>query len=214
MSIFTRIIIVLFSNYASTFFSIFMPLLVLTIAILSRQLYWWIHFILFSPIYINIIMTIASAGCICYIYFPYYKFRFDQLNKEIISNIPNGKWQIIFPSKEKWFLELINKHNSLSLEIHRFNLQFRRSAAMIWICFAFIKITTLYLTIYLKHTLTRILALNAFIIFFFFGFALTNIFSLQINSAKNSYKIIHSIACKYKMRFGLRLKVNDDVGSS
>lgn len=48
-----------------------------------------------------------------------------------------------------------------------------------------------YLTIYMKHTLSKIVAVNGFIFYFFFGFGFSILFSMQINSAKKSYKIIH-----------------------
>ena len=208
LAIWSRIIIIVFLNYTLPFFSILLPSLILLIAILSQYLYWWIHFILFTPIYVNMIMTILGAGCVCFIYFPYYKMRFDQLTIQTKEIIPNGKGKIIFLGKEKQFLQLINEHNSLALEINKFNLQFRKSIATIWICFAFVKIITLYLTIHLNHIFTKILAVNVFIILFFFGFGLTCLFSLQINSAKKNYKVIHSVVCKYKMRLQFRLKVN------
>ena len=48
----------------------------------------------------------------------------------------------------------------------------------------------------------------AFISIFFGGFGISYLLSLQINSAKKSYKNIHSIVCKSKMNLRLKLKVN------
>ena len=204
----TRIIMILFLNYAITFFSILIPVFMLLIAISSKRLYWWIHLILFTPIYVSMLIIMATSGCLCYIYFAYYKLRFDQLNDQIKAIIPNGKWKMIFIGKEKLLLQMIDQHNLLALEINKVNLLLRRSAAMIFVILALCKIVTLYLTIYLKHTLARIIILNGFLFLFIFGFGLTTLFSLQINSAKKSYKIIHSVVCKCKMRIQLRLKVN------
>ena len=120
----------------------------------------------------------------------------------------DGKWKIIFNLKEKLFLQLINEHNLLSLEIYKINLLIRRTAAFLFICFALFKIITIYLSIFMIHTFTRILAINAFILFFIIGFGISTLLSLQINSAKNSYKIIHSVVCNCQIRLQFKLKVN------
>ena len=78
-----------------------------------------------------------------------------------------------------------------------------------FISFALIKITTIYLTIFMKHTFTRILVCNVFIIIFVFGFGSNILFSYQINSAGSNYKIIHSVICNYKMSVRLKLKVKN-----
>ena len=105
-------------------------------------------------------------------------------------------------------IQLINEHNSLSIEMNKLNLHFRRSTAIVFIVTASVKIVTLYLTIYMKHYLVRILAFNAFIWAFIFGFAMSIVFSQQIHLAQNSYKNIHSIVCNYRMRLHLKLQVN------
>ena len=69
----------------------------------------------------------------------------------------------------------------------KFNLHFRRSTAIWFVVLASIKIVTLYLTIYMKHKFIRILAADAFIWEFIFGFAIITVFSRQIYSAQNSY---------------------------
>ena len=208
LAILSRIIITILLNYGATFFIILLPALILMLSILSKKVYILIHFILFTAPYISLIITLSTSGCLIYIYFPYYKMRFDQLNQQIKSIIPNGKRKIILNSKEKLLLQLINEHNLLSLEIHKMNLLIRRTAAFLFICFGLFKVITIYLSIFMIHTFTRILAINAFIIFFILGFGISTLFSLQINSAKNSYKIIHSVVCNCRMRLQLKLKVN------
>lgn len=204
----SRIMIVLALNYGATFFSFIFPLLELFLAISSQRLYCWIHLIMFTLIYINLIVSYATACCTCYIYFIYYKMRFDQLNDQIKAVIPNGKWKVIFRGKEKLLIQLINEHNSLATEIQKVNLLLSRTAAVMFITFALIKITLIYLTFYMKHTLGRLIALNGFLFFFTFGFGMSILFWLQINSTKNSFKIMHSAVCNCKMSIELRLKVN------
>ena len=137
--------------------------------------------------------------------------QFDQLNEEFKANIPKGKgkWRIFLPKlrREKVFLQLINKHNFLALEINKCNLLLRRTTAIFFVVFSLVKITTLYLAIHVKHILTRIIV-NIFSLVFIFGFGLSILFALQIKSSKNSYKIINLLICKYKMKLKFRLKVN------
>ena len=207
MQIWARIIIIIFISCAAKLFSIFLFLLILYFAILSQQLYWWIHFIFICPIYINMLFTLFIAACANYLYFPYFKLRFDQLNNQIKA-IQNTRSKIIFPMREHLFIKLINEHNSLALEVNKFNLLFRKTAAALFVCLSFSKITTIYLSIYMKHTFTRILMISGFSYLFLFGFGITCIYSLQINSSKSSYKMFHSIVCRCKMKLQLRLKVN------
>ena len=153
------------------------------------------------------VYTLFIAGCVNYLYFPYFKLRFDQFNHQI-KQIQNTRSKIIFPMKENLLIKLITEHNSLALEVNKFNLLFRKTGAAMFVCLSFGKITTVYLSIYMKHTFTRILMISAFSYFFLFGFGITCIYSLQINSSKSSYKMFHSIVCRYKMKLQLRLKVN------
>ena len=117
------------------------------------------------------------------------------------------KQKSIFIGKQKIFLELIHEHNSLAIEIQKCNLMLRRTVAIMFIGFSLNKIITLYVAIYLKHTLIRILAVNVFILLFIFGIGISILYSLQIYSSQSSYKIIHSIVCNCKMSIRLRLQV-------
>ena len=207
LQIWARIIIIIFINCASSFFSILLPLLILLFAILSEKLYWWIHFIFICPIYINMLLTLFVAACVNYIYFPYFKLRFDQLNYQIKA-IQNTRPEIIFPIRDKFLIKLINEHNSLALEVNKFNFLFRKTAATMFVCLSFSKITTIYLSIHMKHIFTRILMVIGFSYLFLFGFGITCIYSLQINSSKCSHKMIYSLVCRSKMRLRLRLKVS------
>ena len=206
--ILSRFVILFIFKFGTKFFSFLIPLLCLIITILSQRLCWWIHFIAtfhqFMLIYLLLLQRLLCLGYICLLY---YIFRFNQLNYRIKSIIPNGRCKRIFAKREKSLLQLINEHNWLASEIDKLNLLFRKWAAIMFVSFC-IEQNLVYLTIYMKHTLSKIVAVNGFIFYFFFGFGFSILFSMQINSAKKSYKIIHWIICKYKMRFQLRLKVN------
>lgn len=49
---------------------------------------------------------------------------------------------------------------------YKFNLLFRRSVATLFVILAFLKIMNLYLAIYMKHILLKVLATNTFLIFY------------------------------------------------
>ena len=89
LTILSRITVTILLNYGAPFFATFLPSLLLLITILSKRLYWLIHFIFVEPVYVFVIYTLALSGCICFIYFPYYKMRFDQWNDKIKAIIPN-----------------------------------------------------------------------------------------------------------------------------
>ena len=83
LAIVSRIIIIFALNYAA---SIIISLAILwqtIISIMSCQLYWFIYQIIMIPLNICMVMAYANGGCFVYTYFPYYKFRFDQLNDQI-----------------------------------------------------------------------------------------------------------------------------------
>lgn len=173
----------------------------------NYQFYWMIHSIAIPLPYVFMFIIILSTGCILFIYFFYYKIRFDQLNGRICEIFAKCR---IINKKEKLFLKLIDEHNLLAIEIQKANLFYWKTAATCFLFFSSVKITTVYVTIYSQHTLLKLLAVNSFMLCFIFGFVLSSLFSLQINSAKNNYKIMHSIVCKSKMRLKLKFKVNQN----
>ena len=208
LAIILRMIIIFALNYTGPII-IFLTILCETIiSILSCQLYWFIYEVIMTPIYISIIMAYATGGCFVYTYFPYYKFRFDQLNDQIKAIIPNGKGKFISKKIEKQLINLIHQHNQLAIEVNEMNLMIRRTAAAFFITLSTVKIISLYLIIYENDLLIKIIAINIFIAFFFFGFGMSLAFSLQIKSAQQSYKLIYSIISKHRMRLSFRLKVS------
>ena len=203
-----RFAIVIMFNYGSIVFIILAIVIIIFLCVVSKRLMIWIHFILMSPSYFLTIITLTT-GCFGYTYFSYYKLRYDQLKCQIKSIEQSiRKQKRIFIGRQKIFLELIHEQsNWLAIEIEKCNLLLKRTVAMMFIGFSLNKITNIYMAIYIKHTLIRILAINIFVLLFIFGFGISLLYSLQIHSSKSSYKIIHSIVCNCKMSIRLRLQV-------
>ena len=204
----SRSIQLIMLNYGSPIAFGLISIIIISITLSSGKLIWLIQTIILIPFYINISVTLTGSCCIVYIWFSYYKFRFDQINQRIINLIPNRRWRILIQNDESKLIELMDEHNQLAIEVHKFNLIKRRIAGSMFVCYAFIKIITLYLIIQLKHNLlVRMLMVNIFFMIFNFGFGLSYLYSHQIKSAHQSYELIHSIVCKFKMNFSLRIKV-------
>lgn len=147
--------------------------------------------------------------CTIFVVILYFKLRFDQINQQVKSLILLSKCKVINVRREKVLTYLIHQHNLASIEMSKINKLFRRSAASMFFILSISKIITLFLVINLNHFIAKLMLLLGFIIIFFFGFGISYLFSLQINSAHKSSNLIHSVICKYKMRFGFRLKVKN-----
>ena len=78
---------------------------------------------------------------------------------------------------------------------------------MFFIC-SICKIIFLYLFIQVDQFAIKLMYFNLSIIISLYGFALTYLFSLEIESAHQSHRLIDSVLCKYEMELSLRLKVN------
>ena len=173
------------------------------VAINTKRLLWFLNEI--TIFFINGYIAISTAGITVICGISYYKMRFDQLHHQIKSIIPNGK--IINKKREKSLLNLINQHNKLSIKVNKFNIIFKRTIASCFIHFSLMKIISLYLMFNTENYLNRILAINAFALYFVFGLTITYLLSLQIKSAHQSLDLIHSVVCKYTMRLPFKLKV-------
>ena len=189
LSVLSLLIIICTLNYAGPLVIILSISLQTLFTISLGQLYWYLYQFFITPIYINMIMSYTTGCCLVYIYFPYYKFRFDQLNDQIKSVIPTKIFINLKIGKQ--LINLIRKHNQLALEVNRMNILLGRTAAVFFITLSLIKIISLYLMIHMKHLLLRILVINVFVSFFFFGFGMSLAFSLQIKSAHKSIKLIY-----------------------
>ena len=85
-------------------------------------------------------MTYATGSCFVYTYFPYYKFRFDQLNNQIKAIILSGEGKFISLKIEKQLVSLIDQHNQLAIEVNRLNMMLRRTATAFFITLSLVKI--------------------------------------------------------------------------
>ena len=178
------------------------------IAVFSQKLIW----ILFSLNFIPSIIIGATAFmtwmCIVLLLISYYKLRFDQIHSSIVSIVSNGKWNVINRRREKQLINLIDEHNKLSNEIHRINLMLRKSAAVLLVILSVNRIIAFYLLINFKNNIfLEILLFMTLFLIINFGFGLTFLFSRQIKSAHQSYKLIDLLLCRFKMRLKFRFKV-------
>lgn len=174
----------------------------------------WILDILFiMPFYLYLIFMLAICGSLRHLFYFYYKLLFDQITHQIKSSVSNGrKWfngRInITLRQERKLIYLIKQHHKATEEINKMNLNQRRRTACDFVAFSLVKIITLYLFMYTKNIMIRGFAINVFAIFVIHAFGLSFVYSLQIESAHQGYKFIHSVICKHKMKLSLRMKVN------
>ena len=208
LAILSRMIEIFMLDYAVPTFTLLICTIFIRITILSQKIPWILQSILTIGFVQNGIFVLTSDCCMVYIYFTYYKFRFDQINERLfkLTNV-NLIEEMISLTEGRRLTRLIIQHNRLSIEIDRFNLSIRRSAAVMFVTFCLIKIISLYLMMHTTNFLFKILFENIFVVFLICTFGISILYSIQIQSAHQSYKLIHSIICKYQMRLSLKLKV-------
>ena len=180
------------------------------ITISTIKFIWICLFMYFTTVSIIGIVIFSLWMCMVIILFSYYKMRFDQINLQIKSILPNQEWNIIRINqrREKQLIKLIDEHRLLCNEIHKLNLMIRRSACFMTLLLSAGRVIILYLLInFNKILILEILAIIGFLVFFIIGFGLTLLFSLQIKSAHQSLKFVQTIFRKYKMRLKFRFKV-------
>ena len=206
LAVLSRILQNFILDYTGPTIAILAAITISGIAFLSNQWIWYVQTLFLVPVHVLVASTIAPMFCVIYLIFTYYKMLFDQINNKIESEL-TGKIRVIYKRREHRLTRLIHGHNLISIEIHKLNLLLRRTAALIFIMFSFIKIVSLYIMINTNNHLMKILVTNVFVSFFIFGFGLTYLFSLQIKSAHKCHKIIHSVICTHTMRPSFKLKV-------
>ena len=179
-----------------------------TMSLWTKKFIWIIEAIKLTPFYLIQVVTLSTWMCIVYILICYYKFRFDQVNHQIKSFISKQTSNIVNRKFENRLTQLINEHNSISIEVNRFNLLMRRSTATMFLITSLLKITIIYLVMNAKHILMKLIFLNCLLFTFLFGLGISYLFSLEIKSAHRSRSLIYSMLCNYKMRPSFRLKVS------
>ena len=106
----------------------------------------------------------------------------------------NGKLKNINLRKQRQLSNLIAEHNSLAIEIDKFNLMLRKFAGSMFINCSFTQIISMY-SIIQTDNIAFVWAIHIFLMYFIFGFGLSFLFTQQIKSAHRSYKLIHLIVC-------------------
>ena len=148
LEILVRFLQISMIDYGSTIIFFVTFLFMLKISILSRN-WFWIYSILTSmtPTFLFCTFSINCFDCILIITFTYYKMLFDQINdqiksisKENLLFLKRKKIKILQRKKEIQLIKLVTEHNQASIEIHKINMILRRTAASIFIAYAFIKI--------------------------------------------------------------------------
>ena len=194
-------------DYGIPFFSILLLMIFVKISFSASSLIWFLQFILVTPFYIAIALNQLPLICILITIFVYYKMRFDQINHQF-EMIASNQLKRMKKLDENQMMKLIDQHNLLAIEIDHLNICLRRETAMMFVILALIKVTTLYLAMKMEElTLMKFLIINLSAGFFIVGFGLSILYSRQIKSAHQSFKLIHLIVCKYKVNFKLKLKV-------
>ena len=131
---------------------------------------------------------------------------FDQMNSEtklILMRIKNLK--VINKIIEAKLSELIKEHNQVSIKVNVINMIARRSAATAYLAVTLIIIASLYISINTKQVLVRIISIVILIYSLMIDFAIAYLLSLQIKSAHQNLKLIHSLLSNSKMRLTLHL---------
>lgn len=209
LAILSRIVLIGVLDFGTPVMEIIAIGLIVLIAILSQKFIWILSAIFFALAVVIACLNFSCWICSVFILFSYYKLRFDQINHEIQSIIPNGRCNSLNKKSEIHLTNLIEEHKGISNEIHKLNLMIRRAAGGLAIFLITDRIIVLYLLInYNNNVFVVVMLLFQFLMLFIFGFAITFLCSQQIKSAHQSYKLIQLILCKFNMKLPFRFKVS------
>ena len=214
LAILSRSVQIIFMDCGTILFVVTITIFMIKIAILSGKIFWIWGNIIFILIIIISATTATSIVCLIIIMLFYYKMIFGQINDKInlISNEKSKLFKrrnlIINKTKRKQLISLIHEHNLSAIEIHKLNLITRRSMACVFIAFSMMKIISLYLLVNFEDFFIKLFLIIFNLLALIFGFSACYLFTLQIKSAHQPLKTVHSIVCKYKMDLRLRLKVS------
>ena len=214
LAILSRSIQILLINCGMIVLVIGATLFVIKIAILSGKIFWTWGTIIFILIYITNAATGLSVPCLYIIILFYYIMKFRQINHQIDLILDEKgiffkrKILIIDNTKERQLISLIHEHNLAAIEIHKVNLIIRRTTACLFLTFAIMKIISLYLMVNINEFFMKMFLLIFDLFMLTFGFAGCYLPTLQIKSAHQPLKTVHSIVCKYKTSLRLKLKVS------
>ena len=185
-----------------------MQALIVAVAILSQKFISILFSIFFVCVSQLAVTIMAIWMCINIILISYYKMRFDQIHSSIKSIVSNGRCNVINKRREKQLKNLIEEHRSLAYEVHQFNLMVRWSLVGMIMAFSMTRIVVIYYLIITKNKIfINVFSICVLIIVGLFGFSMNYLFTLQMKSAHQSYKLIYCILTGRKMKFRFRLKV-------
>ena len=105
LAILAEIVIIFMMDYGVPIFAILLIAIETSITIGSKKLFWLLNEM--YPLYLDSIITLSTTACIAYVYFVYYKMRFDQI-EEIKSIVKDGETTKTINKRKKKKLNWIN----------------------------------------------------------------------------------------------------------
>ena len=214
LAILSRSIQIVLMDCGAFLLVIMATLFTIKIAIMSGKIFWILGIIIFISIFIVTATTAVSTVCLYITMFAYYIMIFGQINHQInlISNEKSIFFKrrklIINKTKQSQLINLIHEHNLATIEIHKINLMIRRTIVCLFITFVMMKIISLYLMVNFNEFFIKVFLIinNSIVLISVYG--LSYLFTLQIKSAHQPLKTVHSIVCKYKINLQFKLKVS------
>ena len=184
-------------------------LFTIKLAFVSHEPLLWTPFIIvLIPIYFSLASTGTLTICIYFTLFAYYNMIFKQINDEFNFSLNRKKISKITRSKQ--FISLIDQHNQFAKKIQMINLILRKTLAALFINLSIMKILSIYLLIIFDEVFIKIILAQIIVVVLIFGFGVSYLFTRQIKSAHQPFKIIHSFVCKNKINLRFKLKVKNN----
>ena len=207
LSILARITEFLILKGCIVLIGIIMFLIVGYVTIRANKIGFTIIFLVIIYGIIIIGSTLALGGSIVIISIYYFKLLFDQINL---------KFEIIYKRSHRFLrltdrqnlIWLTKKHNSIRIMIDQTNLVISKCICVLFIALAFMQIIPLNLLIETDVWFEKLFYLMFLFTSLSYGFGITLLFSIQINSAHKSYKTIYKILRgKRNLKFYFQRKV-------
>lgn len=171
-------------------------IVIFTESIFIKLLY---PFAVYSTITFN--TTSYSSLPLIYSMLYYYQLRFNQITSQFQIFI---KRNIISPLK---FINLIEEHNQISIEIHKMNLLMKKSVALVFITSSMAIDFLIYLSFYSQSIFYRIFfQFFAILICLIYISLIVNIIKVS-NSAHQCYHLICSLVIQRKLSYRIKFKV-------
>ena len=154
--------------------------------------------------------TIGLIGMNGFLFLYYYKLIFDQINHQI-EVIEKRSYKTVSLIDQYLLIRLVKKHDLRAQQVKQLNVMVHRSSLMFYVCLASLQTIPLHLFMESEVLIYQIVYVIYLIDTIAFGFGAIFIFSMQINSAHKSHKIIYKILTKnlvqHKFSFNFKWKV-------